>query len=63
MVIAPSRRAVDPTPLYLGDFVTAKHFNATAARLGCPQVEAVDGELLRGAMRRLRRCLQDRDRR
>jgi len=61
LVIAPSKRAVDPTPLYLGDFVTAKHFNATAALLGCPHVEAVDGERLSDAMRALHRCLHDRD--
>jgi hypothetical protein len=39
----------------------AQDFNAVAADLGCPQVDAIDGELLRDAMRRLNRCFRDRD--
>jgi len=42
--------------------VTAQDFNAVAADLGCPQVDATDGELLRAAIRRLNRCWRDRER-
>jgi hypothetical protein len=44
--------------VYLGDFAMAKNFNRLAGRLGCPQVQAVDGERLSDAMRARRRCLR-----
>ena len=61
LVIGLGTGRAEPGPLYLGDFVMAKDFNAVAADLGCPQVDAIDGELLRDAMRRLNRCFRDRD--
>jgi hypothetical protein len=54
-------RSVEPPPLYLGNSVTAQHFNAVAGRLGCSEVDAVDGELLRDALRRLGRCFHNQD--
>ena len=60
LLVAPVERPAE-RPVYLGDFVMAQDFNRLAARLGCPQVEAVDGELLSDARRALRRCLRDRD--
>jgi hypothetical protein len=56
-----ARPSAPPQQFYLGDFVKAEHFNGVAADLGCPQVDAYDGELLRDAMRRLDRCFEDRD--
>ena len=61
LIIGACIRPAEPQPLYLGDFVKAKDFNDVAASLGCGQVDAADGELLRDAMRRLNRCLRDRD--
>jgi len=61
LVIGLGTGRAEPEPLYLGDFVMAQDFNAVAADLGCPQVDAIDGELLRDAMRRLNRCWRDRD--
>jgi hypothetical protein len=60
LLVAPVERPAE-RPVYLGDFVMAQDFKRLAARLGCPQVEAVDGELLSDARRALRRCLRDRD--
>jgi hypothetical protein len=59
LVLGLSMHVAERRPFYLGDFVTAEHFNATAADLGCPQVDAVDGETLGAALRRLDRCLDD----
>ena len=61
LVIGFGTGRAEPEPLYLGDFVTAQDFNGLAADLGCPQVDAIDGELLRDALRRLNRCFRDRD--
>ena len=61
LVIGLGTGQAEPGPLYLGDFVMAQDFNAVATDLGCPQVGAIDGELLRDAMRRLNRCFRDRD--
>ena len=61
LVIGLGTGQAEPGPLYLGDFVMAHDFTAVAADLGCPQVDAIDGELLRDAMRRLNRCFRDRD--
>jgi len=60
LVLGLSLHAAERPPLYLGEFVTAEGFNETAADLGCPQVDAVNGETLSAALRRLDRCLDDR---
>jgi len=60
LLIAPVQRPAE-RPAYVGDFVRAEDLNRLAARLGCAKVDVVDGELLRDAMRALRRCVRDRD--
>jgi hypothetical protein len=59
LLIAPVQRPAE-RPVYVGDFVRAQDFNRLAARLGCPKVEAADGELLSDAVRALHRCVRDR---
>jgi len=61
LAIGVSKPAAEPPQRYVGDLMPAKRFNSMAARLGCPQVDAVDGELMRDAMKRLRQCLHDRN--
>ena len=43
-----------------GGFITAEHFNAFAASLGCP-LDVVDGERVEPAIRRLAACLHRND--
>jgi hypothetical protein len=61
LVLGLGMHGAERPPLYLGEFVTAEAFNETAADLGCPQIDAVNGETLSAALRRLDRCLDDRD--
>ena len=61
LAIGVSKPSAEPPQRYVSDFMTAKRFNAMAARLGCPQVDAVDEEFMRDAIKRLRRCLHDRN--
>ena len=61
IAIGVSKPSVEAPQRYVGEFMTAKRFNSMATRLGCPQVDAVDTELMRDVMKRLRRCLHDRN--
>jgi hypothetical protein len=53
-------RNLMPTEPMIGEFLTAKNFNSGASRLGCPNIEAVNGEPVSGPLRALRRCLSER---